>query len=371
MRRPPPLSELIHYPVTGGVCLLAIVASLCNFAGYNIDPLVVNYQALHTEPWRLITTIFPHVNILHLAFNLSWVWVFGSIIETEFGWLWTGILILGLAAGSSAAEYAFAGSGIGLSGVGYGMFGFLWVLSRFDQSLHDVVDSKTVWTFVVWFFFCIALTVSSYMPVANVAHGVGCALGALAGFAFGAPPRFRALARVGLGVSLVLIGLLGTIGRPYVNFTMDGGEALAHMSDIAFKTDDYTQAAKYLEQAVSYRRTDPRWWFNLYVAYDHLGRHDEAMAALRRAPTIDPASRELKGDDLAILGEDALAHGNFREAADLLQRAMKAGHENRAVWSMLGTADLQLGKSDEAKDAFSRADRLRKSADSATQAAND
>ncbi len=259
MRRPPPLSELIHYPVTGGVCLLAVVASLCNFAGYNIEPLVVNYQALHTQPWRLITTTFPHVNILHLAFNLSWVWVFGSIIEAEFGWLWTGILILGLAAGSSAAEYAFAGSGIGLSGVGYGMFGFLWVLSRFHKSLRNVIDSKTVWMFVAWFFFCIALTASNYMPVANVAHGAGCA----------ARSDCRVCCRSALAISRVSSNRPGAF--PGLDRTAGyHGPALRqlyerrrrspwpHMSDIAFKSDDYAQAAKYLEQAVSYRRTDPR-----------------------------------------------------------------------------------------------------------------
>ncbi len=107
----------------------------------------------------------------------------------------------------------------------------------------------------------------------------------------------------------------------------------------------------------------------MYVAYDHLGRHDQAIAALRHAPEVDPASRELKGNDLAILGEDALERHDFREAANLLQRAIQAGHEDAAVWSMLGTADSEVGRPDEARDAFNRADRLRKSAVSDTQAA--
>lgn len=367
MRRPPPLSELIHYPVTAGVCLLAIVASLCNFAGYNIEPIELNYLALHTEPWRLVTTAFPHVNVLHLLFNLYWTWAFGSVVETEFGSIWTAALMLMLAAGSSASEYALAGSGIGLSGVVYGLFGFLWVLGRFRRSPSDVVDSHTAWTFLVWFFLCIAATLSNYVPMANVAHGAGCVLGAIVGFAIAAPGRSRILARIGLGICLGCIGLLGTVGRRYVNFTMDGGEALAHMADVAFKTDDWGRAAKFLEQAVAYHRTNPREWFNLYVAYTRLGRHRDAIAALKHAPALDAASKELEGKDLSILGHEALADGQFRESLDLLHRAATAGQESESVWYEIGMAYTGLKDSDRAADAFRRADRLRRNAPADTQ----
>ncbi len=358
MRRPPPLSQLIHYPVTGGVCLLAIVASFCHFAGYNIELIEMHYPGLHGEPWRLITTIFPHANAFHLFFNLYWVWAFGSIIEEEFGSIRTAMLMAMLAAGSSAAEYAFAGSGIGLSGVGYGLFGFLWVLSRYHRSLRDAVDSNTAWLFVVWFFLCIALTLSNYLPVANVAHGVGCLLGAIAGFAVAAPGGFRMSAQIGLAICLILIGLLSTIGRRYVNFTLDGGGELARMADSAFSADDNSRAAHFLEEAVSYRRTESRWWFNLYVAYERLGRHRDAIAALEHAPMIDPASRELKGKDLAILGGQRLTVQDYRGAADYLRRAINAGQESQATWGQLALAYVGLNEPDNANAAFEHAKRF-------------
>ncbi len=213
MRRPPPIAELINFPVSGGVCLVAIVATLCNFAHYNIEPLTTNYLAFHGEPWRLISSIFPHVSPLHLIFNVYWTWVFGSIVESTYGSLRTALLMALLAAGSSAAEYAFAGGGIGLSGVGYGLFGFLWVLSRYHPELRDAVDKNTVSLFIIWFFICIVLTISGQLPVANVAHGVGCGLGVLFGFAVSGPKRLRLIPRFALPICAVLIVLCATTGR--------------------------------------------------------------------------------------------------------------------------------------------------------------
>ena len=88
-----------------------------------------------------------------------------------------------LATGSSLAEYDFGGQGVGLSGVGYGLFGFLRVLSRRDRHFAGSVDEQTVVLFIAWFFLCIVLTVKDVMHIANVAHAAGCLLGLLTGYA--------------------------------------------------------------------------------------------------------------------------------------------------------------------------------------------
>src|SRR5262249_35919136 len=135
------------------------------------------------ELWRLITSIFPHGGILHLVFNVYWLWVFGTLIEEIYGHLKTAALIVLVAAVSSAMEFAFASGGIGLSGVGYGLFGLLWALSRNDQRFVDAIDRRTVELFVGWFFFCIIATLTKIMPIANIAHGSGAVLGILTGLA--------------------------------------------------------------------------------------------------------------------------------------------------------------------------------------------
>src|SRR5579871_5927648 len=67
----------IHTPVTLIAALAAVAATLF----YTADPVPV-WQG---QVWRLFTTVFPHVNILHLVFNLYWMWRFGQVVETWMG----------------------------------------------------------------------------------------------------------------------------------------------------------------------------------------------------------------------------------------------------------------------------------------------
>src|SRR5436309_2497422 len=83
---------------------------------------------------------------------------------------------------SGALEFGFSDGGVGLSGVGYGLFGLLWILSKRDHRFADAVDARTIQTFIIWFFVCIATTIMHVMQVANIAHGGGAALGILTGY---------------------------------------------------------------------------------------------------------------------------------------------------------------------------------------------
>src|SRR5689334_5583616 len=105
MRRPPPLSTLSRYPVTGAVGVAAIAVTIAWASGRNIEPLEMNSLAWHGQPWRLVTSMLPHVGWVHLFFNVSWLWVFGTLIEERFGSVRTLALMLLLAATSSAAEF--------------------------------------------------------------------------------------------------------------------------------------------------------------------------------------------------------------------------------------------------------------------------
>ena len=137
------------------------------------------------ELWRLVTCMFPHGGVLHLLFNVYWLWVFGTLIEEVYGHAKTLALIILFAFGSGPLEFAFTVGGIGLSGVVYGLFGLLWVVSRHDDRFHEAVDERTIQLFIIWFFVCIATTWFGIFPVANVAHGAGLVLGC-----WSVPPSF-------------------------------------------------------------------------------------------------------------------------------------------------------------------------------------
>src|SRR5438270_1230375 len=180
-RPPPPLALLHRYPVTAGVGLAALCVTLAWWNQWDPDPLFMDVRAWHGQPWRLVTSALPHVDLFHLACNLYWLWVFGTLVEHALGRLATVGLIILFAAGSTAAEYALFEGGVGLSGVGYGLFGMLWVLSRRDPRFAGAVDGETVALFLGWFVFCCVTTATGTWKIANVAHAAGFVLGILLG----------------------------------------------------------------------------------------------------------------------------------------------------------------------------------------------
>jgi membrane associated rhomboid family serine protease len=128
MRPAPKLTEISHYPVVAGTALLAVGVTVAWWAKVDISPLFETAMIRRGELWRLVTSILPHGGILHLVFNVYWLWVFGTFVEEVYGHLKTAALVLLFAVGSGAWEFAIAVGGIGLSGVGYGLFGLLWIL---------------------------------------------------------------------------------------------------------------------------------------------------------------------------------------------------------------------------------------------------
>jgi GlpG protein len=104
------------------------------------------------------------------VFNLYWLWILGTVVERAFGHAKTALLLAFFAIGSNSLDFAFDRSGVGLSGVGYGLFGLLWILSERDERFKGAIDKRTVDLFISWFFICIVTTLTHIFVVANVAH---------------------------------------------------------------------------------------------------------------------------------------------------------------------------------------------------------
>src|SRR5687767_8287504 len=115
MREPPGPWKIVNFPMVGGVALLAAAVTLADLAGaVDVSPLEEDHHIRQGQVWRLVTSILPHVDPVHLLFNLYWLWALGSLVEEHFGHARTLALILALAVGSSAAEYALVHGGVGL-----------------------------------------------------------------------------------------------------------------------------------------------------------------------------------------------------------------------------------------------------------------
>ena len=299
MHRPPPISQCLAYPVVTAICWSAIVVTFWGETGGNIDKLTVNPLAFQTEPWRLVTCIFPHGNIFHLIFNLYWIWAFGTTIESVFGSARTFAIILMLAIGSSVAEYALFSGGIGLSGVGYGFFGLLWVLSRSDSRFFGAVDHQVAVLLTGWFFLCILFTITGTMAVGNVAHGSGAVLGAMLGWTIAAKNRQKQIA-YGLLLAIVFLAIMaaGSVGRRYVNIFDEVAKDEANRARLiardaysAILDGDYAHAAELYRKALAIDDKQAHWWYNLGIIYKRLNSPQESEAAFRRAIELDPDNK--------------------------------------------------------------------------------
>lgn len=132
----------------------------------------------HGEIWRVFTPMFLHFSILHILFNMMWLRMLGSVIEMRAGpWRYLGMVLL-IDACSNLGQYFYSGPAFGgMSGVIYGLFGYIWMKSRFDPQSGYYLPSNIVFLMVMWMIFCFA----GFFPVANTAHVVGLLIGAALG----------------------------------------------------------------------------------------------------------------------------------------------------------------------------------------------
>ncbi|OHB64414.1 MAG: hypothetical protein A2Y76_05500 [Planctomycetes bacterium RBG_13_60_9] len=130
--------------------------------------------------WRLFTPMFLHFHILHIFFNMLWLRDLGSMVEARKSSWMLLLLVLILAATSNVGQYVVHGPNFGgMSGVVYGLFGYIWMQSRFHPASKLSLQPQTVTLMIVWFVVCLAGLVGN---VANVAHGVGLGVGIAWGF---------------------------------------------------------------------------------------------------------------------------------------------------------------------------------------------
>lgn len=361
MRTPPPLTRLLSYPITGGVGLLATAVTVLVSAGkWDLARFEVNPNAFTTEPWRLVTSALPHVldipqgDVLHLPFNLYWLWIFGTLIEDVFGHVKTLALFVLLAFGSAAAEYALFRGGIGLSGVGYGLFGMLWFLAPRDRRFADAVDARTTRLMVGWFFFCIVATALKVWAVANVAHGAGALLGLLAGAAVASRTLLRRMLSAAAIPTILALSWIGaTRARPRINIAHDAHGSFQLGLD-AIQAGHFDEAIHHYRVAVA---TDPRSaaaFYNLGIAYASAHRDDDALGAYRSAYDLDPADtrhRAVYLSECRKLGFAAAASGDHGRAVAYLAPAVEVDASDGYTWFILGQSYAALGKTKEAEDA--------------------
>jgi len=133
------------------------------------------------QVWRLVTPIFVHLSFLHIVFNMMWLASLGSVIEARQSKALMIRLVLFLAIGSNLVQWVATGKPYfgGMSGVVYGLIGYMWMRGKFDPACGLRLDSYTIITSVIWFAVCFTGWVG---PIANGAHAGGLVIGMIWGW---------------------------------------------------------------------------------------------------------------------------------------------------------------------------------------------
>ena len=84
------------------------------------------------EWWRLFSGAFLHLGILHIAFNMYALWLFGPIIEQMYGHVEYAVIYLLCALGGNVLTILAAPAipAVGASGAIFGLFGLAFIVSR-------------------------------------------------------------------------------------------------------------------------------------------------------------------------------------------------------------------------------------------------
>ena len=158
------------------------------------DPLL---QMRQGQIWRAFTPALLHGSPGHLLFNMLWLYSLGIPIESRKKTLFFGILVLVCGVGSNFLQFIISGNPnmIGISGVVYGLFGFIWAKQMFDPRCGFRMPESTILIMMV----CLVLGFTGALDrlagsgIANWAHLGGLVIGMAAAFiplAF-SPPSAR------------------------------------------------------------------------------------------------------------------------------------------------------------------------------------
>lgn len=192
------LHALLRYPVTITLilvcCILAVVAPLNSLSDtvrlflypdfangtrtINLNVALANFT--FRQFLNMMSPMLLHAGILHLSFNMLWLWEFGRRIEArQASWAML-ILIMVLALVSNTAQYLFSGSIYfgGMSGVVYGLFAYIWMWQLFDPAKNLNLPINLV---IFMLLALVVLTMIGLEAIADTAHVAGLLCGVLYG----------------------------------------------------------------------------------------------------------------------------------------------------------------------------------------------
>jgi GlpG protein len=145
------------------------------------------------QVWRLFSPAILHTQLLHILFNMLWLWMLGRAIEERIGAFRTLLFTLVVGALTNTLQYLTSGPFfLGYSGIVMGLAGFIWMREREAPWEGYPVHPSTFFFLALFVLGILGLqfvstllllfTAIDFSPnIANMAHISGGLLGMLLG----------------------------------------------------------------------------------------------------------------------------------------------------------------------------------------------
>jgi GlpG protein len=162
--------------------------------------------------WGIVSNSFVHYEIGHFILNIIGLLLLGSYVERRIGTKY--FLFFGLIAStiSSALQLAFSDdAGIGLSGVNYALFGFIFTKTFIDIRFRIVTKNVALVTMLLFIPFCEYMNRFGGWNVASISLFFGFIVGGLVAFL---KSRYSGIAKLGL-ISLLLLSVFSVFYTPW------------------------------------------------------------------------------------------------------------------------------------------------------------
>ena len=339
--------------------------------GANFGPFTLSGQW-----WRLLTYMFLHGGLMHIAFNMWCLWDLGALCESLYGrWTFAAIyLITGIAAGLASVAWNPGVLSVGASGAIFGLAGALiasFYLGEF--SLPKVAISGTLRSLL--FFVGFNVLFGTLSPgIDNGAHGGGLISGLILGALIArlAPEHDRPLRRAGVLLFMVLI-----VGGSALGIQRWRGSGIRFGSAMDAQRNVDRMIGE-LQKNIKQNPQDASAHYALAHAYFTKGQIPEGESELKRVLDLQPQNAKARMDlGAAYLSQEqpkeaqeeftklaaqepnnanahvglgmALADQNNHEAAiNQYKTALRFDPQSRDVYYRMGVSQGQLKQYDDA-----------------------
>jgi rhomboid protease GluP len=296
--------------------------------GANFGPLT-----LSGDWWRLLTYIFLHGGLMHIAFNMWCLWDLGALCESLYGrWTFGAIYLLtGVAGGLASVGWNPSVLSVGASGAIFGLAGALiasFYLGEF--SLPGIAIRGTLRSLVFFVGFNV-LFGSMFPGIDNACHAGGLVSGLILGalIARVAPEHDKPLRRVGVLLFMVLI-----VGGSALGVQRWRGSSMQFGRSLMDAERNVDRMIGELQKKVQQSPQDASAHYALAHAYFSKGQFTEGESELKRVLDLQPQNTRARME----LGATYLRQEQAKEAQGEFAKVVAQEPDNGPAHAGLGVA---------------------------------